>query len=54
MTGAYFNVAPLWCTLEIAACRSDTRTRMLIGIGVGLTASPSHTTVHTGPYTAVR
>ena len=25
-----------------------------IGIGVGLTASPSHTTVHTGPYTAVR
>jgi hypothetical protein len=25
-----------------------------IGIGVGLAASPSHTTVHTGPYTAVR
>src|SRR5437868_5867143 len=25
-----------------------------IGIGVSLAAAPSHTTVHTGPYTAVR
>jgi hypothetical protein len=28
--------------------------RERIGIGVGLAASPSHTTVRTGPYTAVR
>jgi hypothetical protein len=34
-----------------AADRTGTRE---IGIGVGLAASPSHTTVHTGPYTAVR
>jgi hypothetical protein len=29
-------------------------TRSQIGIGVGLAAVPSHTTVRTGPYTAVR
>lgn len=27
---------------------------VLIGIGRSLTAPPSHTTVHTGPYTAIR
>ena len=27
---------------------------MAMGIGRSLTAPPSHTTVHTGPYTAIR
>jgi hypothetical protein len=34
--------------------RRETYSWRSIGIGVGLAASPSHTTVHTGPYTAVR
>jgi hypothetical protein len=37
-----------------AAHRRPAATSTAIGVGVGLAASPSHTTVRTGPYTAVR
>jgi hypothetical protein len=41
-------------TIQKLASAPGFQQRPPIGIGVGLAASPSHTTVHTGPYTAVR
>jgi hypothetical protein len=38
----------------VSPCSHQPPDPIRIGIGVGLAASPSHTTVHTGPYTAVR
>ena len=50
-----FGVAKrLGWTWDNQYCRCPSCAKIYIGIGRSLTAPPSHTTVRTGPYTAVR
>ena len=49
-SGCYEFVAP-WCGPFLDAALN---LKNAIGIGASLAARPSHTTVHTGPYTAIR
>jgi hypothetical protein len=51
-TGSYSSVHRFLS--QLAGAEEQEVPLRLIGIGESLTASPSHTTVRTGPYTAVQ